>query len=40
MEMQICIGVNVTDWDTGGHMQERYDDIFNDMMSMLTKVGW
>ena len=40
MVMQICIGVNVMDWDIAGYMQERYEEIFNEMKCMLTKVGW
>ena len=37
---QICIGVNKMDCDTAGYKQERYDEISNEMRSMLIKVGW
>merc|ERR1712122_27577 len=37
---QICIGVNKMDCDTAGYKQERYDEISNEMKSMLIKVGW
>ena len=40
MLKQICIGVNKIDWDTAGYKQERYDEISNEMGSMLIKVGW
>ena len=31
--------VHKIDWDTAGYKQERYDDISNEMKSMLIKVG-
>merc|ERR1711918_20046 len=37
---QICIGVNKMDCDTAGYKKERYDEISNEMMSVLVKVGW
>merc|ERR1712164_63209 len=37
---QICIGVNKMDCDTAGYKQARYDEIMNEMKSMLVKVGW
>merc|ERR1712224_586388 len=37
---QICIGVNKMDCDTAGYKQARYDEIANEMKSMLVKVGW
>merc|ERR1712086_1120025 len=38
--MGICIGVNKMDCDTAGYKQSRYDEIANEMKSMLVKVGW
>merc|ERR1712188_366716 len=37
---QICVGVNKMDCDTAGYKQSRYDEIANEMKSMLVKVGW
>merc|ERR1712157_201891 len=37
---QICIGVNKMDCDTAAYKQGRYDEIANEMKSMLVKVGW
>jgi len=37
---QIAIGVNKMDCDTAGYKQARYDEIANEMRSMLVKVGW
>merc|ERR1712099_91977 len=37
---QICIGVNKMDCDTAGYKKDRYDEIMNEMKSMLIKVGW
>merc|ERR1712039_258222 len=37
---QLCIGVNKMDCDTAGYKQSRYDEIANEMKSMLMKVGW
>merc|ERR1712060_287886 len=37
---QICIGVNKMDCDTAGYKKDRYDEIANEMKSMLIKVGW
>jgi len=37
---QICIGVNKMDCDTAGYKKDRYDEIMNEMKSMLVKVGW
>merc|ERR1712193_452138 len=37
---QIGIGVNKMDCDTAGYKQARYDEIMNEMKSMLVKVGW
>merc|ERR1711957_176992 len=37
---QIAIGVNKMDCDTAGYKQSRYDEIANEMKSMLVKVGW
>ena len=33
-------GVNKLDCDTAGYKQARYDEIGNEMKSMLVKVGW
>merc|ERR1712039_373037 len=35
-----CIGVNKMDCDTAAYKQGRYDEIANEMKSMLVKVGW
>jgi len=37
---QIAIGVNKMDCDVAGYKQSRYDEIANEMKSMLIKVGW
>merc|ERR1712040_19116 len=37
---QMCVGVNKMDCDTAGYKQARYDEIANEMKSMLVKVGW
>merc|ERR1711982_286266 len=37
---QMCVGVNKMDCDTAGYKQSRYDEIANEMKSMLVKVGW
>jgi len=37
---QICIGVNKMDCDTAGYKQARFDEVANEMKSMLVKVGW
>merc|ERR1711972_263454 len=37
---QLCVGVNKMDCDTAGYKQARYDEIGNEMRSMLVKVGW
>merc|ERR1712118_58247 len=37
---QIAIGVNKMDCDTAGYKKERYDEISNEMLSVLVKVGW
>merc|ERR1711896_80682 len=37
---QLCIGVNKMDCDVAGYKQARYDEIANEMKSMLVKVGW
>ena len=37
---QICIGVNKMDRGTAGYKKDRYDEIKNEMISMLVKVGW
>ena len=37
---QIAIGVNKMDCDTAAYKQSRYDEIANEMKSMLVKVGW
>merc|ERR1711862_480955 len=37
---QIAIGVNKMDCDTWGYKQAQYDEIANEMKSMLVKVGW
>merc|ERR1719230_1641862 len=37
---QIANGVNKMDCDTAGYKQARYDEIANEMKSMLIKVGW
>jgi len=37
---QITIGVNKMDCDTAAYKQTRYDEIANEMKSMLIKVGW
>merc|ERR1711904_358491 len=37
---QICVGCNKMDCDTAGYKQARYDEVSNEMRSMLVKVGW
>ena len=37
---QICVGVNKMDCGTAGYKKDRYDEISNEMKSMLIKVGW
>merc|ERR1712193_496898 len=37
---QIVIGVNKMDCDTAGYKKDRYDEIQQEMASMLVKVGW
>merc|ERR1711935_1241635 len=37
---QIVIGVNKMDCDTAGYKKDRFDEISNEMSSMLVKVGW
>merc|ERR1712206_11117 len=37
---QMAMGVNKMDCDTAGYKQARYDEIANEMKSMLVKVGW
>merc|ERR1711871_393412 len=37
---QIAIGVNKMDCDTAGYKKERYDEISNEMLSVLVKMGW
>merc|ERR1712151_1316735 len=37
---QLIIGVNKMDCDTAGYKKDRYDEIANEMKSMLVKVGW
>jgi len=37
---QIAIGCNKMDCDTAGYKQARYDEVSNEMKSMLVKVGW
>jgi len=37
---QIVCGCNKMDCDTAGYKQERYDEVSNEMKSMLVKVGW
>merc|ERR1712166_129547 len=37
---QIAIGCNKMDCDTAGYKQSRYDEVSNEMRSMLVKVGW
>ena len=37
---QISIGVNKIDSDIAGSKQEKYDEISNEMMSMLIKICW
>ena len=37
---QICIGVNKTNCDTNGYKQAPYDDVANEIKSMLVKVSW
>merc|ERR1712217_707310 len=37
---QIAIGVNKMDCDTAAYKQSRFDEIANEMKSMLVKVGW
>merc|ERR1711966_412400 len=37
---QIIIGINKMDCDMAGYKQARYDEIANEMRSMLAKVGW
>ena len=37
---QTYIGAHKMDCDTAGYKQERYDEISNEMRSMLIKVEW
>merc|ERR1712048_212943 len=37
---QIAIGCNKMDCDTAGYKQARYEEVSNEMKSMLVKVGW
>merc|ERR1711998_8877 len=37
---QLVVCVNKMDCDTAGYKQARYDEISNEMKSMLVKVGW
>jgi elongation factor 1-alpha len=37
---QLVVGVNKMDCDTAGYKQARYEEIRNEMKSMLVKVGW
>jgi elongation factor 1-alpha len=37
---QLIVGVNKMDCDVAKYGKERYDEISNEMASMLTKVGW
>jgi elongation factor 1-alpha len=37
---QLIVGVNKMDCDTAGYKKERYDEIKDEMRSMLIKVGW
>jgi len=37
---QIAIGVNKMDCDVAKYGQERFDEIKNEMINVLTKVGW
>jgi len=37
---QLLVGVNKMDCDVAGYKKERYDEIGNEMKSMLGKVGW
>jgi len=37
---QLLVGVNKMDCDVAKYSKDRYDEIGNEMKSMLTKVGW
>merc|ERR1719231_173944 len=37
---QLAVGINKMDCDTAGYKKARYDEIGNEMKSMLIKVGW
>ena len=37
---QIAIGCNKMDCDTAGYKKARYEEVSNEMGSMLVKVGW
>ena len=37
---QIAIGVNKMDCELAGYQKNRYDEISNEMTSVLIKVGW
>jgi len=37
---QIAIGCNKMDCDTAGYKKERFEEVSNEMKSMLVKVGW
>merc|ERR1712070_1285055 len=37
---QLIVGVNKMDCDLAGYKQARYDEIGNEMTSMLVKIGW
>jgi len=37
---QVIIGINKMDCDTAGYKQSRYEEIRDEMINMMTKVGW
>jgi elongation factor 1-alpha len=37
---QLIVGINKMDCDTAGYKEERYNEIKDEMASMLVKVGW
>ena len=37
---QVVVGVNKMDCDTAGYKKERYEEVRDEMINMMTKVGW
>ena len=37
---QVCVGINEMDCDIADYEQSRYNEIANEMKSVMLKVGW